>query len=497
MRRLEHLGPALVTLAAAGALLLAAPAAVRQLSREGTAVEMAAADARLQKGTLLDALSQSTRDIATLVEPSVVHVSTTGSMHGRNGSRTFLNSGSGWVYDTQGHIITNAHVVDGAQRVEVQVYDRERRDARLVGQDLRTDIAVLQIDPSGLVPARRAKEDPQQGEMVFAFGSPFDFRFSMSSGIVSGTGRTAGLQDIDYENFIQTDAAINPGNSGGPLTDTRGSVVGMTTAIATGKGNALGQGQFAGIGLAIPVSMIDTVVEQLITSGEVEKGFMGVSTVDVEEVRQGRFRDPLMQQVAGVFPGDGAVIAVVTPGSPAEKAGLRMGDVVTQFAGQRVGSASQFRTLIAGRRPGETVSVDVWRPLLQQDAAGEALQMQVTVARLQPGVNAEWFAGPLRAMGLGNLVTATEADAAARGVTFRRGVLVQDVPAGSPAAPQVPAGSVITEVFGGQVNNLDDLYARIERGVPPQATMVDVPMTVQRPDGTSLQLILPLRARQR
>ena len=133
-------------------------------------------------------------------------------------------------------------------------------------------------------------------------------------------------------------------------------------------------------------------------------------------MRQGRFRDPLMQQVAGVFPGDGAVIAVVTPGSPAEKAGLRMGDVVTQFAGQRVGSASQFRTLIAGRRPGETVSVDVWRPLLQQDAAGEARQMQVSVARLQPGVNAEWFAAALRQMGLGSLVTATEADATARGL---------------------------------------------------------------------------------
>ena len=497
MRRLEHLGPSLVTLAAAGALLVAAPAAVRQFSREGTVVEMAAADARLQKGTLLDALSQSTRDIATLVEPSVVHVSTMGSMRGRNGARTFLNSGSGWIYDTQGHVITNAHVVDGAQRLEVQLHDGERRDARLVGQDLRTDIAVLQLDPAGLVPARRAKDDPQQGEMVFAFGSPFDFRFSMSSGIVSGIGRTAGLQDIDYENFIQTDAAINPGNSGGPLTDTRGNVVGMTTAIATGKGNALGQGQFAGIGLAIPVSMIDNVVEQLITRGEVEKGFMGVSSVDVEEVRQGRFRDPLMQQVGSAFPGDGAVIAVVTPDSPADRAGLRVADVVTQFGGQRVGSATQFRTLIAGRRPGETVSLDVWRPLLQADAAGEAVALQVTVARLQPGVNAEWFAGPLRSMGLGNLITATEAEAAARGVPYRRGVLVLDVPPGSPAADQIPAGSVITEVFGGQVNNLDDLYARIERGVPPQATMVDVPIGLQRPDGTTLQVIVPLRARQR
>ncbi|MFM7807130.1 MAG: S1C family serine protease, partial [Planctomycetota bacterium] len=185
MRRLEHLGPALLTLAAAGALLLVAPAAVRQLSREATAVEMARADARLSKGTLLDALSQSTRDIATLVEPSVVHVSTMGAVRGRGGARTVVNSGSGWIYDDQGHIVTNAHVIDTAQRIEVQLRDGERRDARLVGQDLRTDIAVLQVDPNGLVPARRAKSDPVQGEMVFAFGSPFDFRFSMSSGIVS------------------------------------------------------------------------------------------------------------------------------------------------------------------------------------------------------------------------------------------------------------------------------------------------------------------------
>ena len=147
MRRLEHLGPALVTLAAAGALLLVAPAAVRQLSRESAAVQMAAADARLAQGSVLEAMSQSMRDIATLVEPSVVHVSMVGGMGGRNGGRTYQNSGSGWVYDTLGHIVTNAHVVDGAQRLEVQFRDGERIDARLMGLDLRTDIAVLQVDP--------------------------------------------------------------------------------------------------------------------------------------------------------------------------------------------------------------------------------------------------------------------------------------------------------------------------------------------------------------
>jgi len=493
MRRLEHLGPALLTLAAAGALLLVAPAAVRQLSREATAVEMAKADARLSKGTLLDALSQSTRDIATLVEPSVVHVSTMGSVRGRGGARTVLNSGSGWIYDDQGHIVTNAHVIDTAQRIEVQLRDGERRDARLVGQDLRTDIAVLQVDPNGLVPARRAKSDPVQGEMVFAFGSPFDFRFSMSSGIVSGIGRTAGLQDIDYENFIQTDAAVNPGNSGGPLTDTRGFVVGMTTAIATGKGNALGQGQFAGIGLAIPVSMIDNVVEQLISRGEVEKGFLGVSSVDVEDVRMGRWRQPQMVAAGTAFQGDGAIVAVVTPGSPAERAGIRVGDVVLQIAGQRVASSAQLRTLIAARRPGETVRIDLWRPTGDAARPGEAVSVQIEMGRLEPETNAEGLAAALRSLGFTRLATFTEADADALGVPFGRGVLAQEVAEGSPAAAQIPSGSVITEVFGAPIGSVDELYLRIIRAPALSSRGLDVPVRVRRPDGSEAAVVLPLR----
>ena len=483
----------MLTLAAAGALLLVAPAAVRQLSREATAVEMARADARLSKGTLLDALSQSTRDIATLVEPSVMHVSTVGSVRGRGNARTVLNSGSGWVYDDQGHVVTNAHVIDAAQRIEVQLRDGERRDARLVGQDLRTDIAVLQVDPSGLVPARRAKSDPVQGEMVFAFGSPFDFRFSMSSGIVSGIGRTAGLQDIDYENFIQTDAAVNPGNSGGPLTDTRGFVVGMTTAIATGRSNPLGQGQFAGIGLAIPVSMIDNVVEQLITRGEVEKGFLGVSSVDVEDVRMGRWRQPQMVAAGTAFQGDGAVVAVVTPDSPAERAGIRVGDVVMQIGGQRVTGSAQLRTLIAARRPGEAVRIDLWRPTGDPARPGESVSVQVTMGRLAPETNAEGLAAALRALGFTRLATFTEADADAMGVPFGRGVLAQEVAEGSPIAAQVPAGSVITEVFGVPIGSVDELYLRIIRSPALSGRGLDVPVRVRRPDGSDASLVLPLR----
>ena len=273
MRRIEFLGPSLVVLAAAGVLLFVGPTAVRQVSQGMVASQMSSAEARLHSGSILDQMSQASRDVAVLVEPSVVHVSSAGIMSGRGGGRTFNNSGSGWVYDAAGHIVTNAHVVEGATRLEVQLFDGERREAKLLGADLRTDIAVLQVDAQGLVPAQREAQDPQQGDMVFAFGSPFDFRFSMSNGIVSGVGRAAGISEIEYENFIQTDAAINPGNSGGPLTNTKGHVVGMSTAIATGRGNGVSQGQFSGIGLAIPISMIDNVVDQLIDHGEVIKGY--------------------------------------------------------------------------------------------------------------------------------------------------------------------------------------------------------------------------------
>jgi serine protease Do len=499
MRRLEHLGPALATLAAAGALLLLAPSAIRQYQRETMIRRAADAERRLEQGTVLDQLSQATRDIADVVEPSVVHVSVTGSLRGASGSRPYRNTGSGWIYDTQGHIVTNAHVIDGAQRIEVQLAVGDRTEARLVGQDLRTDIAVLQVTSDGLQPARRSTEDPRQGDMVFAFGSPFDFRFSMSSGIVSGLERTADLQDIDYENFIQTDAAINPGNSGGPLTDTRGFVVGMSTAIATGagRGSALGQGQFAGIGLAIPISMIENVVDQIITRGEVEKGFLGVRGVDLADLRSGRFRAPILIAAAEAFSGDGAIVDMVSPGSPAEQAGIEVGDVIVSIGGQRVNSAARMRMLIANHRPGDRVKVQVWR--LQSGAAreGELVDLEAQMARLDPETNMEEFAAGLRAAGFARLTTLTEAEARARGVEFRRGVLVEAMDPDATVAADVPVGSIIIEAFGGSVATVDDLYLRISRGLPENARRLEIPLTVVLPTGERKQLVIPLSRRAR
>ena len=495
MRRLEHLGPAFVTLAAAGVLLVSAPAAIRQFTRETAHARAAAAERRLQQGTVLDAISQGMRDVADLVEPSVVHVSTSGSVRGRNGERTYLNTGSGWIYDAQGHVVTNAHVIDGANRIEVQLSSGERREARLVGQDLRTDIAVVRVDPEGLLPARRASENPRQGDTVFAFGSPFDFRFSMSSGIVSGLGRTADLQDIDYENFIQTDAAINPGNSGGPLTDTRGNVVGMSTAIATGngRGNALGQGQFAGIGLAIPLSMIENVVDQLVTRGEVEKGFLGVSAFSIADVGQRGPRTPATAAIIGSFQGDGAVVEWVAPGSPAEAAGIAPGDVITSIGGQRVNGSAKMRTLIGSHRPGERVRIEFWHPMPGTPEGGEPRSVEVEVGRLDPETNMEGVAAALRSAGFARIATSTEAQAREREVEFHRGVLVESVDPGSVIAADIPEGSVVVEAFGAVVASVDDLYLRISRGAQANSRLINIPIMVIRPDGVRVRLVVPLR----
>jgi serine protease Do len=490
MPRIEYLGSSLVVLAAAGALLLAGPAAVRQVTQGMTAVQMSSAAGRLQSGSLLDQISRESRDVATFVEPSVVHVSSSGFASSRAGVRGFINSGSGWVYDADGHIVTNAHVVEGASRLEVQMVDGERREAKLLGADLRTDIAVLQVAPHGLVPAQRS-EDPQQGDLVFAFGSPFDFRFSMSNGIVSGLGRAAGISDIEYENFIQTDAAINPGNSGGPLTNTKGHVVGMTTAIATGRGNGVSQGQFAGIGLAIPISMIDNVVDQLIDHGEVVKGYLGVSTRDMEELLRIRPRDPALQTTISAFQGGGAVVVYVSPESPAAAAGLQVGDVITQFAGQRIQNATQLRAMIAARRPGETATIDFWRPDAEKKGGGP-MTTQVTMAQLKPETNAKWAVDALHNVGIEKLVTATEAAAQQYGVPFERGVMVEEVVPGSSVAGILPPGTLITEVFGQRVGNLDDFYARIRRQVETVRSP-DLVLGVKQRNGEVAQIQVPLR----
>ncbi|VAX38948.1 HtrA protease/chaperone protein, partial [hydrothermal vent metagenome] len=263
---------------------------------------------------------------------------------------------SGWIFDTEGHVVTNAHVLRGAESIRVQLSDGRLYEVEQVGTDPLTDIAVLRLpEKSGLIPAIRATDQhPRQGERVFAFGSPFGFKFSMSEGIISGLGREpagAVATSSGYTNFIQTDAAVNPGNSGGPLVNVRGQVVGMNVAIATGsESDGTTEGQSAGISFAIPLPVIESVVTQLIETGRVKRGFLGIQYSE----------NTAMRNDAG-YNGFGVLVQAVTSGGPAESVGLEAGDIITAIDGQDVTGTGVLRSLISVVQPGEALELRVWR----------------------------------------------------------------------------------------------------------------------------------------
>jgi S1-C subfamily serine protease len=482
--RLSRALPAALLLAAAATSLWTVPALMRMGSSERASRSMDAAAGRLASGGVLEGFSAAMRDVAAAVEPAVVHVSVASEAKGRLGSRAFTQSGSGWIWDAAGHIVTNAHVVDGATALEVQLHDGSLHEATLVGLDPRTDVAVLRIAADGLLPARRSNELPAQGDLVFAFGSPFEFRFSMSSGIVSGVGRSAGLAEVEYESFIQVDAAINPGNSGGPLTDIRGNVIGVNTAIATGRGSTVGAGQFAGIGLAIPMSIAENVVEQLIEHGSVARGFLGVSVMDARQMRLRGSRNPVLQAAASAFPGQGAIVTSVTPASPAADAGLEVGDVIVSIAGRRIEAGDEVLSEIGTKRPGSALSLEVVRPT-EAAGAGGRRNVTATLGTLDPSVNARPFVAAFERAGLAGL-----ADGERGG---RRGVTVAS--SRGPVAGEVPAGSLIVALDGLRVASLDDLWVRLTRSAVGRVRIAFPPsarITVLRPDGAERDVDVPL-----
>lgn len=355
MRRFISLGPAAVVLLTVVAALLAAPEVLRRTEAQQSQAQVRLARQELLQDDILLRINRANRAVARSVEPGVVHIMSASRM-GMSGS-----AGSGWVYDDSGHIITNAHVVGPADRVSVQLYTGRLMNARVVGVDVYTDVAVLRAeDTLGLVPLPRATgEMPEQGDRVFAFGSPFNFKFSMSEGIVSGLGRdpNTGVSGSTFTNFIQTDAAVNPGNSGGPLVDVLGRVIGMNVAIATGRSSEAqatpNEGQSAGISFAIPLPTIESVADQIIETGRVARGRLGISFGGF-----GRGQ-PILDGER--FVGLGVSIAQITDGGPAQQAGLRPNDIIETIGGQRVSSPDLLRAVVNTVRPGKELKVRAWR----------------------------------------------------------------------------------------------------------------------------------------
>ncbi len=390
MSRIRWYGPTLVLLVAVLLVMLAGPGLARKIAHAHADERILLVKAELAENPTLAELSNAFRKVAEVVEPSVVHIEVKARESAARGAgrsspsdlfeRFFgpnapqmpepeapapdgqdfdrynplrpYGNGSGWVYDDQGHIITNNHVVRKpggaiADEILVRFHDGSERTAKVVKTDPRTDIAVIKIEGGNVHPATIAREPIEQGDIVFAFGSPFRFEFSMSQGIVSGKGRRLGIirGGGGYEDFIQTDAAINPGNSGGPLTNIYGQVIGMNTAIATATGT------YNGLGFAIPVEMVRSIADQIIRDGRVSRGYLGIFIKDL---------DPKMAETFG-FTGKGVLVEDPIADGPAADAGLQRGDIITRIDDRAVTSADELRNRVANEKPGSTLRVELFR----------------------------------------------------------------------------------------------------------------------------------------
>jgi serine protease Do len=268
---------------------------------------------------------------------------------GRQQSQIEHGIGSGVLISPDGYIVTNNHVIDGAVDIRVTLKDRRIMTAKLIGADPLTDLAVIKVDGTNLPNAPWGNSTSlRPGQTVLAFGNPFGFRFTVTRGIVSGLNRPNPFSRNGRApgSFIQTDAAINPGNSGGPLVDARGEVIGINTFLVSNSDS------FSGMGFAIPSQIVHPTVEALIRSGKVHHGYMGIGISDVT---------PENAKFFHVENNEGAVITQVEDGSPAAKAGLKVGDVVTELDGQKVSDASQLQIEVGQKEPGSSIRLGVLR----------------------------------------------------------------------------------------------------------------------------------------
>ncbi|NVN90039.1 MAG: Do family serine endopeptidase [Desulfuromonadales bacterium] len=341
--------------------------------------------------------------------------------------------GSGFIISKDGYIVTNDHVVRDAEKIQVKLSNDKVYDAKVVGGDHKTDIAVIKINASDLPVAVLGDSDKLEvGQWAIAIGNPFGLDRTMTVGVISATGRSnVGIET--YENFIQTDASINPGNSGGPLLNVYGEVIGINTAIV-----AAGQG----IGFAIPVSMAKPIFTQLINKGNVSRGWMGVSIQPVTEE---------LAQSFGLRSTRGALINAVMSGSPAEKAGIRQGDVVVAFNGGDVKDPAHLQRLVAEVGIGKTVRVSVFRD-------GRTVELTMTLANADSVPQARRGGGGERQQGQSDPLGLIVEDAVGEGV-----VVVDLARGGAAAEVGMMRGDVIVSINRKRIANTADYQKTIRQ----------------------------------
>jgi len=423
------------------------------------------------------AVSQGLPDFATLakrVGPSVVNVSTTqvrkaaadvpspfdgddpmsqfwqrffgGRMP--RGPQRQMGLGSGFIIDHNGTILTNYHVVDGAQKISVTLSDGKSYDAKVIGKDQKTDIAVIKIDAGQDLPAVMLGDSDrlEVGEWVMAIGNPFGLDHTVTSGIVSAKGRQIGAGP--YDNFIQTDASINPGNSGGPLINLRGEVVGITTAIYSQSGGNIG------IGFAIPTNSIKELLPQLKDKGRVVRGYLGTTVQKIT---------PEIADSLGLKQQQGALVADVMRGSPAERAGIKTGDIITEFNSKEVKDSAELPNLVARVAPGTSASIKVLRD-------GKERTLPITVGEMKDTEVAA--TGEEGGLGLA-VQPVTPELAQSLGLDRAEGLVITEVKPGSAADDAgLREGDMITQINRRPVKNLADYNREMAQSKKGQSVLL-------------------------
>ena len=353
--------------------------------------------------------------------------------------------GSGVIVSPDGYIVTNNHVIARASDIQIMLTDKRTFKGKVVGADPQTDVAVLKIQAKDLPTAPLGNSSTLRvGDTVMAFGNPFGLNFTVTRGSVSAVGRS-GLGIEAFEDFIQTDAAINHGNSGGALVNVRGQVVGINVAILSSSGGPMGEGGWTGVGFAIPSNIVQHVMASLIKTGKVERGYLGVTTL--EDLTPALARQFHVPDVSG------ALVNNVEPGSPADKAGLKQGDVIRTFEGQTVNSRAHLESTVVNKSPGMTVTLGLLRD-------GKPMDLKVTLTERPSNAGERGGARPhsegtLRGVSVQELTPEVREQLGLP--SHIQGVVITEMDPDSPAAEAgLQPGDVVQSINRRPVNSVSD-----------------------------------------